>query len=290
MKVRKLAGLVGAGGVGRSFLARMPALLERVGPVKGTSLRVARRIANGLKAGQGVADYTALEPCELIWLAVSESSLDSIGAELASAISIQGKIVVLCEAMRDSFWPSSLRTGGARVAALNCVPESGERVFVAEGHPDAVAELRRLLTLERRKLIDLRPAAKPLYLCGVHLGAHLLLPWIAGAVESLRAAGFSRDEAIRAVQAIGTATLRAYGKAGPKAWKRAAAERLHLAIERDIDAVRMTDPRLALLCTAGFAQTASYFDGKTIALLQAQSSGLSPATSNGLSRARSGGR
>ena len=60
MKVRKLAGLVGAGGVGRSFLARMPALLERLGPVKGTSLRVSRRIANGLKTGTGVRDYTAL--------------------------------------------------------------------------------------------------------------------------------------------------------------------------------------------------------------------------------------
>lgn len=274
MKVRKLAGLVGAGGVGRSFLARMPALLERVGPVKGTSLRVARRIANGLKAGHGVADYTALEPCELIWLAVSEASLDSIGAELAGAISLEGKIVVLCEAMRDSFWPSPLRTAGARVAALNCVPESGERVFVAEGHPDAVAELHRLLTLERRKLIELRPAAKPLYLCGVHLGAHLLLPWIAGAVESLRASGFSRDEATRAVQDIAAKTLRAYGKAGPKAWKRAAAERLHRAIEQDIDAVRLTDPRVALLCAEGFAQTANFFDGK----------------SNGLSSAKGGGR
>jgi len=56
MNVRKLAGLVGAGGVGRSFLARMPALLERIGPVKGASLRVSRRIANGLRAGTGVTD------------------------------------------------------------------------------------------------------------------------------------------------------------------------------------------------------------------------------------------
>src|SRR5271169_3509180 len=101
MKVRKLAGLVGAGGVGRSFLARMPALLGRLGPVKGTSLRVARRIANGIKGGTGVGDYEALEPCELIWLAVPESALDAIGAELASAISMEGKIVVLCDAMRD---------------------------------------------------------------------------------------------------------------------------------------------------------------------------------------------
>jgi len=274
MKVRKLAGLVCAGGVGRSFLARMPALLERLGPVKGTSLRVARRIANGLKAGTGVGEYTALQPCELIWLTVPESALDSIGAALAGAIPLDGKIVVLCDAMRDSFCPSPLRTAGARVAALNCVPESGERVFVAEGHRDAVAELRRLLALDHRKLIELRPAAKPLYLCGVHLSAQLLLPWIAGAVESLRASGFSRDEATRVVQAIGTKALRAYGNAGPKAWKRAAAERFHAAIEEDIDTIRMTDPRLALLCSQGFETTESFFAGK----------------STGLSRAKGGGR
>ena len=273
MKVRKLAGLVGAGGVGRSFLARMPVLLGRLGPVKGTSLRVARRIANGLKAGTGVGEYAALEPCELIWLTVPESALDAIGAELASAIPLDGKIVVLCDAMRHSSRPSALRTAGARVAALNCVPESGERIFVAEGHPDAVAELRRLLALERRKLIELRPAAKPLYLCGVHLSAHLLLPWVAGAVESLRASGFSRDEATRMVHAIGTKALRAYGRAGPKAWKRAAAERFHTAIDRDIDTIRMTDPRLALLCAQGFETTARFFGGKSIGLSRANGGG-----------------
>lgn len=263
MKVRKLAGLVGAGGVGRSFLARMPAFLERIGPVKGASLRVSRRIANGLKAGKGVADYAPLQKCELIWLAVPEHAVDHISAELAGAISLEGKTVVLCDVMRDSFRPSPLRTAGARVVALNCVPESCERLFVAEGHPESLAKLRRLLALERRKLIELRPSAKPLYLCGVHLSAHLLLPWIAGAVESLRAAGFSRDEATGVVGVIGTKALRAYGKAGPKAWKRAPAENLHRAIADDIEAIRLTDPRVAVLCTQGFETARDFFAGSS---------------------------
>lgn len=259
MSVRKLAGLVGAGGVGRSFLARMPALLGRLGPVKGASLRVSRRIANGLRAGTGVGDYAPLAACDFIWLAVPESAVDGVGAELARAIPLAGKTVVLCDVMRDSWWPSPLRKAGARVASLNCVPESGERMFVADGHPEALAELRRLLALERRKLIELRPAAKPLYICGVHLSTDLLLPWIAGAVESLRAAGFSRDEATGAVQAIGSKALRAYGKAGPKAWKRASAERLHRAIGEEIEAIRLTDPKLAVLCAEGFEATVKFF-------------------------------
>jgi hypothetical protein len=263
MKARKLAGLVCAGGAGRSFLARMPALLERIGPVKGTSLRVARRISNALRAGVGVGDYGPLAACELIWFAVPESSVDRISAELAGAIPLEGKTIVLCDALRDSFWPSPLRMAGARVAALNCVPETGERIFVADGHPEALTQLRKLLALERRKLIELRPAAKPLYICGVHLSADLLLPWIAAAVESLRAAGFSRNEATCAVEAIGARALRSYGKAGPKAWKHASAERLHRSVAHDIEAIRLTDPRLAALCTKGFQTALGFFDGET---------------------------
>ena len=247
MKVRKTAGLVGAGGVNRSFLARMPALLESLGPVKGSSLRVSRRIANGFRTGAGVTDYAALQGCELIWMFVPENTLDRITAELAAKLRLEGKMVVVCEVMRDSLRTGPLRTASARVATLNCIPESGERTFVAEGHPAVVTELRKLLALDGRKLIELRPAAKILYLSGVHLGAHLLMPWIAGAVESLRAAGFSRSEAADTVQTLGTRALRAYVKAGIKAWNPAEAESLHRAIEADMETIRLADQWLAAL-------------------------------------------
>jgi len=251
MRVRKTAGLVGAGGVNRSFLARMPALLERLGPVKGVSYQVSRRIANGLRAGVGVRSYRALQECDLIWIAVPEQMLDSITQQLAAEIHLDGKMVVLFDALRDSLWPSPLRTAGARLASLNCVPASEERAFAAEGHPAVMTELRRLLAMDARKLLPLHPAAKPLYLSGVYLGAHLLLPWIAGAVESLRAAGFPRAEAMRTAQALATRALRAYRKAGDKAWSRPAAEQLHRAIEQDMEAIRLTDPRLAILYSTG---------------------------------------
>ena len=142
MRSQKPAGLIGAGGVNQSFLARLPAVLEQVGPVKGSSLKVSRRIANGLRAGFGVDAYCDLAPCGLIWILAPETSLDFIASELASAVPLTGKTVVLCDALRDSLRPSSLRTAGARVVTLNCLPESSERKFVGEGHPAALAELR----------------------------------------------------------------------------------------------------------------------------------------------------
>lgn len=259
MKAQKPAGLIGAGGVNHSFLARLPAVLEQLGPVKGSSLKVSRRIANGLRAGFGVNDYDALEACRLIWILAPETALDFITAELASAVPLAGKTVVLCDSLRDSLRPSPLRTAGARVATLNCLPESSERKFVGEGHAAALAELRKLLAADRRKLIELRPAAKPLYSAGAYMGSQLLMPWIAGAVECFRAAGFSRDEAVGAVEALGARALRAYAKAGDKAWNRTAAERLHRSIARDLETLRFTDTRLAALFADGSDRMLRYF-------------------------------
>ena len=259
MKLQKTAGLVGAGGVSQSYVARMPAFLEQLGPVKGSSLKVSRRIANGLRAGVGVEGYAEFQLCDLIWICAPENLLDALASQLAASQPLAGKTVVLCDVLRDSLWPSPLRTAGARVATLNCLPESSEQKFVAEGHPRALAELRKLLARDRRRLIEIRPAAKPLYLAGVHLASHLLLPWVAGAAESLRAAGFPRNEAVSAVEALGERTLRAYGKAGDKAWNRAAAEKLQQAVAEDFETLRRTDVRLAALFSDGGERMLRYF-------------------------------
>jgi len=259
MKLLKATGLVGAGGVSQSFVARMPAFLEQLGPIKGSSLKVSRRIANGLRAGFGVDDYGTLAPCDLIWICAPENLVDVLASQLASAIPLAGKVVVLCDVLRDSLWPNPLRMAGARIATLSCLPESLEQKFVAEGHPQALAELRKLLARDRRRLIEIRPATKPLYLAGVHLASHLLLPWIAGATESLRAAGFARSEAVSAVEALGERTLRAYGKAGDKAWNRTAAEQLRRAVAQEFETLRQTDTRLAALFSDGGDRMLRYF-------------------------------
>jgi|GEM_PF-1171074 len=259
MRSQKPAGLIGAGGVNQSFLARLPAVLEQLGPVKGSSLKVSRRIANGLRAGFGVDDYQELAPCRLIWILAPETALDFITTELASAVPMMGKTVVLCDALRDSLRPSPLRTTGARVVTLNCMPESAERKFVGEGHPAALVELRKLLAMDRRKLIELRPACKPLYFAGAYMGSQLLMPWIAGAADSFRAAGFSREEAVGAVEALGVRALRGYAKAGDKAWNRATAERLQRAIAPRAETLRFTDTRLAALFSDGSDRMLRYF-------------------------------
>jgi hypothetical protein len=251
MKVGKKWGLVGAGGVNQSFVARMPALLGCLGPVKGSSLRVARRISNEFRAGYAIAGYSDLKSCECIWISVPEDSLDRVAVEIAREVCLRGKLVVVCGVLRDSPRLVLLRTAGAHVATLNCIPEWGEQVFVAEGHPAVLAATRKQLALDGRKLIELRPARKALYLSGVHMGAHLLIPWIAGAAESFRAAGLSRAEAARLVQALGTKALRSYGTAGERAWKQGESEPIAQAIDAAMDGISSVHPWLAALHREG---------------------------------------
>jgi hypothetical protein len=146
------------------------------------------------------------------------------------------------------------------VATLNCVEESDEQSFVAEGNPLAMRVLHRLIAAEKRKLIELRASSKPLYLSGVHLVTHLLLPWIAASVESLREAGLTRMEATQVASSLGVRALRAYATAGPKAWSPAAASLLRLSIGRDLDLIRRADPKLAALYAAGVEQALRYFE------------------------------
>jgi hypothetical protein len=240
----------------------MPVLLARMGPVKAASFRVARRIANTLRAGEAVVSYAALTKCDLIWIAVPDAGLDRVSRDLAAATPLTGKIAVLCGSSRDSFWPGALLAGGARVATLNCVEETNERLFVAEGDPDAMRALVRVIAAEKRKLIQLRAASKALYLSGVHLATYLLLPWIAASVESLRDAGLSRVEATRVANSLGGRALRAYSKAGPKAWSPTATDRLRLSIARDLDTIRGVDPRLAALYADGVEQALRYFESR----------------------------
>lgn len=248
MKKKSAAGLITAGGVGRSLVPRLPHLLASIGPVVASSLRVARRISNSLRAGRAAADFSALAACDLIWIAVPDAALDRVLRHLASQIRVEGKMIVLCDSVRDSAFAAALHQ--ARVASLNAIdPEA--RSLVAEGHPAVVSELRRLAALEKRKLIEIHPSSKALYLAGSQLAGDLLLPWIAAAVESLRAAGFSRIEATHVVEMIGARSLRAYSKAGAKAWSGAAVY--------DLGAIRSAHPRLAALYAAGVAQALAYF-------------------------------
>jgi hypothetical protein len=257
-------GLVCAGGVTQSFLARMPALLRHLGPIKTSSFRVSRQTANSLRGGYAASHYSALEPCRLILVAVPEAKLERTLRDMVARTPIRKapfskNMVVLCGCVRDSLAPNPLHATSARVASLNMIPDSREQIFVAEGHPATVRHLRALFAESGRRLIALKPGTKPLFFAGIHAGAPLLLPWIALGMASLRAAGFSRSEAAMVGEILGVRALRKYAKSGAKSWNRQIEAGLRHALENDFPAIRTRDPRLAELYEQGIRLALAQF-------------------------------
>ncbi len=238
-------GLIAQGAISQSFLARVPAFLNRLTLLMNPRPQVAARMTNALRAGRSVHTYAGLQQMKSIWVLVGEDLLDTAAAGLADSIRLQGRTVILCKTIRNSADFTPLHLAGARVATLFMMPEADERIFIVEGHPIAVSEVTAILHEANRKVMVLRPATKPLYISGLHLSAHLLLPWFGAAVESFRLAGLSRPEATLAVQAIASAALRAYIRAGEKALPREEAFHMQRFLEQSREQIRQVNPRLA---------------------------------------------
>ena len=234
------SGLICAGGVTNSSLARMPAVLATVGPVLSVSQRVARRMSNALRAGRAVNDPEALASCRVVWIAAANHQLDRLVA--AARPFLDNKIVVLCDSPRDS---GSLAVR-AYVATLNPV-DPGETVLACEGHAEALRFLQRVAVRERRKLIELRPGSKATFLAAANLAGRLILPAFAASVEGFRAAGFARADATRAAESLAIPALHSYTKAGRKAWTGP-------GFPADVK-----DPRLAAVYRESVQQALHYF-------------------------------
>ncbi|HLH43696.1 MAG TPA: hypothetical protein VKV74_11950 [Bryobacteraceae bacterium] len=244
-------GLVCTGGVTHTFVARLPSVLGRLGPVKASSFRIARQISRTLRAGHAASHYSALEPCPIICVVVPDASLDRTLRDFVAQTPLHNSMVVVCESGRESGSLAPLKFTSARVASLHPVPESREGMFVAEGHPETVRAIRGLLAEDGRKLIELKCGAKPLFFAGLHFASPLLLPWIAAAVESFRASGLTRAEAVAVGEHLGARMLHRYAKAGERVWNRKIAATLRRALEDDLEAIRRVNPRLPELYEQG---------------------------------------
>jgi hypothetical protein len=253
-------GLVAAGGVSQSFLARLPGFLSHLGPIKGASFRAARRIALSLRHGHAASHYSMLEPCSVIWISVPEESAERVISDLVAQTPIHRTMVVLVGMVRDSLAPSSLLRAGARVATLNEVDGSGERSFVAEGHHQTMRMLAKLFLADKKKLIELAPSAKPFYFAGMRLSSSLLLPLISAAAESFRAAGFRQSDALAVAGSLSVQAAYAYERSGRKAWNRSLTAAVREALQNDIATLKVTDPRLAEAYAEGLRQAIEYFD------------------------------
>ena len=192
MKKHSQLGLVVEGNSGTSAILRLPKLANGLGPVKSSSLRVSRRLSNGLRAGYAVADYEELQAARLILLRVPDEELPRILDELCSSeLIFKDLSFVLCESWLNVEALQRLRELGSSVATLIGLPASRPSWFIVEGQIPAVRNTRRLLEDNDARSSEIRPDTKHLYFAAELLATALPMPLLLAAQQALRASGLS---------------------------------------------------------------------------------------------------
>lgn len=237
--------LVGAGSVGKSFLAQLPRLTQQLGPVAAASSRLASRIANTLGAGVPVKSMDALDSARLILICVSKGSFDKVVGELSRAdITWERKILLLCDSNLYSSALPDFRVRGAFTGSVNPLAALPKR-FVVEGDPAAVQAAKYLVSELGGKSVGLNPDRMCGYDAALTFSSGLFTPLIESCVECLHWAGVPGAAAGRIAEWLFQRSLRSYLHAGRKSWSGSLALGDENGVESEIEELREFDPLLA---------------------------------------------
>lgn len=236
-------GLIAAGRVNGSFIARLPRLESRLGPVVARSYRLASRIVNTLGAGHPERDWHSLARVRTVLICVEPGDVAYVSEQLAaSSIDWSAKLVLLCDSGSNSTALSHLAGAGAAVASLNPLPGLEARWFVIEGDRAAARHARRFVQELRAAAVEVDPGSLGLFEAGLWFASGLFTPLLEACGTCLRDAGLTPRAATRLAKALFQQTLRGYLHARRKTSLAQADEARIAALAR---ALRHSNPAVA---------------------------------------------
>jgi len=237
-------GLYGAGPVTKTFVARLPRLAKRLGPVAAPEFRVASRIVNALGAGHAAKDLAEFDAVHLILISVPDALLrEAVGQLCAAKIAWQQK-VVLCDSGLDSSHLAPMRELGAATGSMQPI-EGLANQYVAEGDRAAVREAKSLIRQVGGSLLELDSARVAHYAAAISLASSLFTPMIGACIECLSVASGNRRESARVAEDLLLKSVRGYSHAAGKSWNGAMARGDQDAVLREWTALAATNPALA---------------------------------------------
>jgi predicted short-subunit dehydrogenase-like oxidoreductase (DUF2520 family) len=225
MKKPQPVALICAGKLTDGALMRFRGLPERLGPVMSTSLRLASRVVNTLRAGYPAGGYDAFEDCDLILLSVPDAATFGFVRELAAAGSDwtrkdwSRKFAILCSGLMESGVLAPLAALGAQTASICEIAGFDGRLFLAEGERAAITAVRPLLAGRDVKVVSVPGRHKAFYLAAAACTGPLLTSLLTCADECLRLSGLGASEASGILQAQALRTTRAFLNAGRKTFQ-----------------------------------------------------------------------
>lgn len=231
--------LLCAGNLKDSAVTRFRGLAARLGPVKSSSLRLASRFANILRAGHPVSDYGAFRDCPVLLIAAPDARAVEAIRDLSDAgLDWSGKSVVLCSAALESEELNALAARGASTASLCEAAGFEGRLFLAEGDRAAVKQVRPLVAGHGSKLLALSPGHKKFYLSAAACNGPLFLSLLWCSAECLKLAGLGTADAAGMLQIQTERTIRSFLKGNRKPGPPPG------DLERQIAALRARHPQL----------------------------------------------
>ncbi len=261
MSKSKPVGLIASGSVPSSTFARLPGLLEQLGPVKSHSVRVASRFANSIGAGRPVHDYASLEHCRVISILVPDGELEGIVAELCAAgMAWEERTVLLLDTWLDSSDLAPLAVLGAETGSLCHAEFDTESRALMEGSRVALIEAKRLLRGSGFRVFPVEPSAKPLVLAALTLSETLVFPLLAAAEECLKRGGIPPKQALGILDRATVRASRAYGISRRKAWPGPLAASNQRLMRRQMAALAAADPMTARFLATASREALSYFE------------------------------
>jgi hypothetical protein len=210
------AALLASGNAAASPVLRALGAAQGIGPVASTSLRVASRTANTMRAGRAVPSVDAFESCRLVLISTPEQALDAAVAQLAAApFEWKQRTVILIGDDGECLAP--LRRLGAATGVITALPGFEDRLFVLEGERTVLRELRPLVG-RTVQIVLIPPGARARFDAATTLTGQALIPLLAAADAAFASTGLSRRMTNRVMEKAVQRTLRAWLNARRKAW------------------------------------------------------------------------
>jgi hypothetical protein len=195
MKKQLPLGLVLEGSSSRSAILRLPNIADDLGPIKCSSMRLARRFSNLMQGGYAVADYEELQNAQAILLRVPDAAVGRIVEQLcASELVLDRLSVVLCDTWLSTDALAPLCQRGASVATLTRLASTERNWFVVEGQVRASRVMRRFIEKHEGRAFDMKAGCKYLLFAAELFASILPIPLLLAAQASFRHGGVTGNE------------------------------------------------------------------------------------------------
>lgn len=237
------AGLIAAGSISNSWLVRWRSLRRWLGPVLSFDNRVTTRTTTILRAGHPAEDFAAFCGVKLLIISVPDDRIaEAVAALLLQPIDWPNLNVVLCDSELDVTALQPLADRGAATASVSQFHEMDVERLLAEGHPRALALVRRYMEGSALRLVAVDPGAKALYLAALNM-LGLSFPLLSASIELMRRAGFSSEMAIALCERTMHRTARS-AKAGRKGLSGYLARGRRADLEHHLRAMETVNPQI----------------------------------------------